>query len=103
MHACGHNTHVVSLMATLTLMTSAQKEWSGVLICLFQLNEEHGGGARAMVDDGLYDMVPKADLILGQHACPLKSGVVAIRAGPSMPGSWELVAMGVSRKIASIL
>lgn len=82
MHACGHDTHITSLMATSTLMMSAQNEWSGILICLFQPNEEHGGGARAMVDDGLYDMVPKPDLVLGQHVSALKSGVVAIRAGP---------------------
>ena len=84
MHACGHDTHIASLMAASTLMTSAKNEWSGILICLFQPNEEHGGGARAMVDDGLYDKIPKPDLVLGQHVSPLKSGVVAIRAGPVM-------------------
>lgn len=82
MHACGHDTHITSLMATATLLKSAKKRWSGTLICLFQPNEEHGGGARSMVEDGLYERIPIPDVVLGQHVCPLKSGVVAIRAGP---------------------
>lgn len=82
MHACGHDMHVASMMAVSTLLHSAITEWSGTVIFLFQPDEEHGAGARAMVKDGLYEKVPLPDIVLGQHMTPLKTGVVAIRAGP---------------------
>ena len=67
MHACGHDMNVTNLMATSKLLIDATSEWSGTLICLFQPNEENGAGAMAMVQDGLYDRIPKADYCLAQH------------------------------------
>ncbi|MCJ1282294.1 hypothetical protein MMC26_001617 [Xylographa opegraphella] len=90
MHACGHDTHITSLMAAASLLISARKEWKGTLVCLFQPNEEHGGGAQAMVDDGLYDKIPRPDVLLAQHVCPLRSGVVAIRSGPILSAASTL-------------
>ncbi|RDL33162.1 Uncharacterized protein BP5553_08601 [Venustampulla echinocandica] len=83
-HACGHDTHVTCLMAAATLLHSAKSSWKGTLICLFQPDEEHGAGAQAMVDDGLYKKIPKPDIVLGQHVTPVRSGVVATRSGPCM-------------------
>ena len=48
---------------------------------LFQPAEEWGGGAEAMVADGLYDRVPKPDVVLGQHVVPFPAGFVGLRAG----------------------
>ena len=53
MHACGHDMHVVCMMAVATLLKNARAEWNGTLTCLFQLNEEGGAGAQAMVDGAL--------------------------------------------------
>ena len=82
MHACGHDMNVTNLMATAELLFQAKSKWSGTLICLFQPNEENGAGAMAMVKDGLYDHIPKADFCLAQHCDYRRSGNIAIRSGP---------------------
>lgn len=79
-HACGHDMHVTCLIASLTLLRSASDEWKGSLVCVFQPNEERGGGAQAMVDDGLYSKgySPMPDIVLGQHVVNIRAGYVAI-------------------------
>ena len=84
MHACGHDTHVVCMMGVSTLLAEAKGKWSGTLLILFQPDEEHGAGARAMLDDNLYEKIPKPDIVLGQHLAPFKTGVVLIRPGVFM-------------------
>ncbi|KAJ5785302.1 Amidohydrolase [Penicillium pulvis] len=81
MHACGHDTHVASLMAASTLLHAARDHWSGTIVCIFQPAEEALGGARAMLDDGLYEKVPKPDLVLAQHVTRMRAGTVNLRAG----------------------
>lgn len=84
MHACGHDMHVTSAMAVSTLLAQARSEWKGTLLMLFQPDEEHGAGAQAMLNDGLYTRVPKPDVVLGQHISSLKTGVVRIKPGVFM-------------------
>ena len=84
MHGCGHDLHVACLMGAAELLAAARKEWRGTLICLFQPDEERGEGAKAMVQDGLYEKVPRPDYVLGQHVVPLKAGIVATRPGVFM-------------------
>jgi amidohydrolase len=84
MHACGHDVHVACMMGVSTLLVKAKDKWSGMLIILFQPDEEHGAGARAMLDDNLYNRIPKPDIVLGQHIGPFKTGVVLIRSGVFM-------------------
>ncbi|KAG5772040.1 hypothetical protein H9Q72_001653 [Fusarium xylarioides] len=82
MHACGHDMHMACLMAAASLLNNGKTEWSGTLIALFQPNEEHTGGAKALVEGGLYDRVPIPDVILGQHSGPFQAGNINIRGGP---------------------
>lgn len=84
MHACGHDMHVTSAMAVSTLLAQARSEWKGTLLMLFQPDEEHGAGAQAMLDDGLYTKVPKPDVVFGQHISSLKTGIVRIKPGVFM-------------------
>lgn len=83
MHACGHDLHIACLLAVMTMLKSAGSDWSGTLICLFQPDEETGAGARAMIDDGLYDRIPVPDVILFQHVDHQKTGTLSIRSGPT--------------------
>lgn len=82
MHACGHDLHMASLLATATLMKEAMSRWQGTLVVVFQADEEHTEGAQAMVDQGLYDVVPVPDAIFGQHSGPFPAGHINIRSGP---------------------
>ncbi|KAI4186952.1 MAG: hypothetical protein L6R41_003147 [Letrouitia leprolyta] len=81
MHACGHDFHVTALLAASERLAKMKESWSGTLIVLFQPNEERGGGAQAMVDDGLYDKIPVPDIVLGQHVMSLRTGSVGCRVG----------------------
>jgi amidohydrolase len=81
MHACGHDTHVTSLMAGAELLNAAREHWTGTLICVFQPAEEVLSGAKAMIKDGLYEKIPKPDVVLSQHVMRMKTGTVSIRSG----------------------
>lgn len=84
MHACGHDMHVEMLMGAASCLSAAGDHWAGTLICLFQPDEQLGTGARSMVNDGLYEMVPRPDVLLAQHVVRGRSGVLALQPGPVM-------------------
>ncbi|PYI17209.1 putative zinc metallopeptidase [Aspergillus violaceofuscus CBS 115571] len=81
MHACGHDTHVASLMASAVLLQAARAHWAGTLVCIFQPAEEQLDGARAMLADGLYDRIPAPEVVLAQHVMRMRTGTVSVRAG----------------------
>lgn len=88
MHACGHDMHLVSLLGAAHLLQASRDRWSGRLLIILQPNEERGGGARAMVEDGLYgpDGVPRPDIVLGQHILKHKAGVLKVGPGSVLAG-----------------
>ncbi|NQD88202.1 amidohydrolase [Paenarthrobacter sp. CM16] len=90
MHACGHDVHVTCLVGAVEALVAQRDQWQGTLIALFQPAEEWGGGAETMVADGLYDAVPKPDVVLGQHVAPFPAGWFGIRPGVTMASADSL-------------
>ena len=82
-HTCGHDFHTVCLLGATQALHNHREAWSGTFIAVFQPGEENAAGARAMVEAGIVDKVPKPDVYLGQHVLgSLPGGAVGIRSGP---------------------
>jgi hippurate hydrolase len=85
MHACGHDIHMTTLLGTASFLADHRGLWRGRLLLVGQPAEERGAGARAMLDDRLFERFGKPDFALALHVSPaLASGEVAIRPGYTM-------------------
>ena len=87
MQACGHDSHVASLLGMGALLAQATDQWSGTLQLIFQPGEEIAAGAQSMVDDGLVDKVATPDVVLGQHVlrASFLLAPLLLRQAPSCP------------------
>ena len=80
MHACGHDVHITSLVGTARYMGSNLDKWSGTLMLIVQPAEERVIGAKAMMDDNLYERFGTPDYGLAFH---VSSGIEAGKIGVS--------------------
>lgn len=75
MHACGHDVHMTSFVGTARVLSLMKDKWRGTLVFIGQPAEERGGGATAMLADGLFTKFPKPDFCLAWHvAADLPAG-----------------------------
>lgn len=89
-HACGHDMHATWMIGVATLLADHRQAWSGTALLVLQPAEEIGAGARAMIDDGLFDRFGTPVVALGQHVAPAPAGWVLSRSGPMMSASDSL-------------
>lgn len=82
MHACGHDVHMTCWTGAARVLAAERGRWQGTLVFIAQPAEERGGGARAMLADGLFERFPKPDLSLALHcSADLPAGQVGITPG----------------------
>lgn len=89
MHACGHDAHTSMLLGTAFKLKEMQNQLPGRVLLVFQPNEEASpiGGARPMMEDGVFDEF-KPDVIFGQHVWPdLPVGQIGVRDKEMMGAS----------------
>jgi hippurate hydrolase len=67
MHACGHDMHMTCWVGTARALVGLKDRWKGTLLFIGQPAEERGGGAKAMLDDGLFKRFPRPDFALALH------------------------------------
>lgn len=98
MHACGHDIHMTVLVGTVRRLVAAKESWSGTLVVIAQPAEEIGLGAKAMIDDGLFERFPKPDYNIALHdSAGFPAGMVAYTPGWALANvdSVDIIVKGV--------
>ena len=83
MHGCGHDGHTTMLLAAARYLRET-RNFDGIAFLIFQPGEEGYAGAKAMIEDGLFERFP-ADRVFALHNWPaLPAGRIGITSGPAM-------------------
>jgi hippurate hydrolase len=82
MHACGHDAHIAAFIGTARALGKLKDQWHGTIVFVAQPAEEIGAGARALLNDGLYDRFGKPNFALGFHdKADVEAGHIAVTEG----------------------
>ena len=104
MHACGHDVHIVALIGTARQLIARKDQWRGTVVLIGQPAEERIGGAKKMLEDGLYKRFPRPDIALALHvSSQMPNGLIRLDPGItfSSSDSVDLIVHGVGTHGAS--
>jgi amidohydrolase len=82
-HACGHDGHTTMLLCAARYLAQTRR-FNGRVNLIFQPAEEGLAGAQAMIEDGLFERFPCAEIYALHNWPSLAAGTIATRAGPIM-------------------
>ncbi len=80
MHGCGHDIHMSSFIGTAQQLVQHKDSWQGTLMMVAQPAEEVGGGAKAMLKEGLFSKFPTPDHVIALHvSASVPAGKVSMK------------------------
>ncbi len=91
MHACGHDAHTACLLGAAKTLVELKDDFEGTVLMIFQPGEEKApGGARLMLEDGLFDEI-EPELIIAQHvSVDYPTGTMGFKSGMIMASADEI-------------